>query len=263
MKKIIVCALFLICCVTQSTVLFAHCDTRSGPVVKAAAEALKTNNVKLVLIWVRQEDEPEVRSAFARAVSVRKASKDARVLADDYFFETVVRLHRAGEGESYTGLKDTAPEPAVLSAERALERSSVDSLLHELNTRLQQRLSQHFNAVLQTASYDPEDVPAGREYVASYISFLHYVEALYAASSREMIPHSEHEARQEPVKKVGADPHLFSITRAAEGPFFLLLIAAFILLGLLMIIVLILNKKLSFKYSVHKLSNGTASYLIP
>ncbi len=69
-----------------------------GPVVKAAQKALETGNVNLALIWVQKTDEAEIRKAFDQTVTVRKLSPEARALADRYFFETLVRLHRAGEG---------------------------------------------------------------------------------------------------------------------------------------------------------------------
>lgn len=83
----------------------AHCDGMDGPVVKAAQKALRTGNINLVLIWVGKGDEVEVREAFRKTAAVRRQSPQARELADRYFFGTLVRLHRAGEGEPFTGLK--------------------------------------------------------------------------------------------------------------------------------------------------------------
>jgi hypothetical protein len=42
---------------------------------------------------------------FTKTLAVRKQSKEAKELADMYFFETLVRIHCAGEGAPYTGLK--------------------------------------------------------------------------------------------------------------------------------------------------------------
>jgi Family of unknown function (DUF6448) len=86
-----------------------HCDGMDGPVVKAAQKALEAGNVNLVLIWVQKADEVEVRKAFDQTITVRKLGPEARALADRYFFETLVRLHRAGEGAPYTGLKTGRP----------------------------------------------------------------------------------------------------------------------------------------------------------
>ena len=88
-----------------SAPVYAHCDGMDGPVVKAAQAALAKGDVNLVLIWVRKNDETEIRQAFERTVNVRKLSPEAKELADTYFFETLVRIHRAGEGAPYTGLK--------------------------------------------------------------------------------------------------------------------------------------------------------------
>ncbi len=76
----------------------SHCDGIDGPVVKTAQKALESGNVNLVLIWVQKTNEVEVRKAFDQAMTVRKLSPEAKALADRYFFETLVRLHRAGEG---------------------------------------------------------------------------------------------------------------------------------------------------------------------
>lgn len=83
----------------------AHCDGLDGPVVKAAQRALETRNPALVLIWVQEQDEPEIRKAFEQTLAVRALSSQARELADRFFFETLVRVHRAGEGAPFTGLK--------------------------------------------------------------------------------------------------------------------------------------------------------------
>ncbi|MGB5880394.1 MAG: DUF6448 family protein, partial [Thermoanaerobaculia bacterium] len=83
----------------------AHCDGMDGPVVVAAQKALASGDVNLVLIWVQKDDEKEIRQSFDRTVAVRELSAEAKELADMYFFETLVRIHRAGEGAPYTGLK--------------------------------------------------------------------------------------------------------------------------------------------------------------
>jgi len=87
-----------------------HCDTRDGPVIKAAQKALETGNVNLVLIWVPKEVEKELKETFEKTLLARKHGKDAQIVADDWFFETAIRLHRAGEGAPYTGLKPAGLE---------------------------------------------------------------------------------------------------------------------------------------------------------
>jgi len=67
--------------------------------------ALAAGDVTPVLKWVPVNDEQLIRTAFQNTVQVRKLGGQAQKLADMYFFETLVRIHRAGEGASYTGLK--------------------------------------------------------------------------------------------------------------------------------------------------------------
>jgi Family of unknown function (DUF6448) len=108
--------------ITPTRVL-AHCDGLDGPVVKAAQRALETKNPALVLIWVQAEDEAEIRTAFDQTLAVRALSPAAKGLADRFFFETLVRVHRAGEGASYTGLKPAGRDlgPAIPAFDKALE----------------------------------------------------------------------------------------------------------------------------------------------
>jgi len=100
-----------------------HCDTRDGPVVKAAKRALKTGNLNYVLIWIPRESEKELKGVFERTLRARKTGKDAQDVADDWFFETAIRLHRAGEGAPYTGMKPAglSEGPVVPRAEKAIE----------------------------------------------------------------------------------------------------------------------------------------------
>ena len=108
----------------------AHCDTLDGPVVESARHALATADVTPLLKWVPINDEQLIRTAFQNTMEVRKLGGQAQKLADIYFFETLVRIHRAGEGASYTGLKPGAKvDPAIALADKALEYGSVDKLV--------------------------------------------------------------------------------------------------------------------------------------
>jgi hypothetical protein len=69
-----------------------------GPVVKAAKMALETGNVNFILPWVPKKAEAELRKAFEKTLRARKLGKEAAEVADYWFFETAVRLHREGEG---------------------------------------------------------------------------------------------------------------------------------------------------------------------
>ena len=163
----------------------AHCDGLDGPVVKAAQRALDTRNPALALIWVQASDEPEILRAFEHTLAVRVLSPQAKELADRFFFETLVRVHRAGEGAPFTGLKPAGRDlgPAIPAADKAIEDGSVDSVLKLLSTAMHERLRDHFNQVAGAKAFKPGDVAAGRAYVKAYVEFIHYVERLYEAST--------------------------------------------------------------------------------
>lgn len=184
---------FLRCAVLAAMVLLltsrpasAHCDGMDGPVVKAARKAIETQDVNVVLIWVQKKDEAEIRRVFAETMAVRGLSPQAKELADQHFFETLVRLHRAGEGAPYTGLKPAGRDlgPAIPAADRALEEGSVNQLMPLLAEAMQKGLREHFERVLARKKFQGNDLAAGREYVEAYVEFVHYVERIYEASTR-------------------------------------------------------------------------------
>lgn len=170
---------------------FAHCDGEDGPVVKAAQAALQTGNVNLALIWVRKTDEPEIKAAFQQALAVRKLSTESKQLADRHFFETLVRVHRAGEGAPYTGLKAAGRDlgPAIPAADRAVASGSASALEKLLTKAIQDGVREEYAKVAAKKRYNPNDVAAGREYVKAYVEFIHYVERLYEAASHPAAGH--------------------------------------------------------------------------
>ncbi len=169
----------------------AHCDTLSGPVVAAARTALETGNVNRVLIWVQKKDEDEIKKAFQKTIAVRKSGTEAKDLADMYFFETLVRIHRAGEGASYTGLKpaDTDLGPAIPCADKAIETGKMEKLLKLLTDATKDGLEEHFKSAMAKKDFKVDDVEAGREYVEAYVGYVHYVERLYEAAKHPAVGH--------------------------------------------------------------------------
>lgn len=163
---------------------FAHCDGLDGPVVKAAQKALETGNVNLVLIWVQKKDEGEVKKAFQKTLAVRKLNPQAKELADMYFFETLVRVHRAGEGEPYTGLKPAGRDlgPVIPAADKAVESGELEPLLKILTETVQTEVREKFKVVAGKKKFKPDNVEAGREYVEAYVPFVSYIERIYAAA---------------------------------------------------------------------------------
>jgi hypothetical protein len=158
----------------------AHCDTMDGPVVTAAKIALEKGDVTPTLKWIKPEQEAEIRAAFQKTLVVRKQSAEAKELADMYFFETLVRVHRAGEGEPYTGLKPsgTPLEPGVAAADKAIASGNPDALVKDLTGVVGAGIRERYAKVLEKKKHADDSVAAGREYVAAYVEFVHYVERL-------------------------------------------------------------------------------------
>lgn len=163
----------------------AHCDGMDGPVVMDAQKALESGNVNLVLIWIRKQDEPEIIQAFNKTLAVRKLSSEAKELADLYFFETLVRVHRESEGAPYTGLKPAGRDlgPVIPAADRAIETGSAKQLVDLLTREVHHGVEEHFRQVLTSRHFRQHDVEKGRAYVAAYVEFVHYVERIHQAST--------------------------------------------------------------------------------
>ena len=171
---------------------FAHCDGLDGPVVKAAQKALAETNVNLVLIWVQKDDEAQIKQAFEKTLAVRKLSPGARELADMYFFETLVRIHRAGEGAPYTGLKPAGRDlgPAIPAGDKALETGDIEPLVKLLSEKMEHGVREHFQEALAQKKFDKNHVEAGREFVRAYVEYIHYVEGIQQAASSAAHGHS-------------------------------------------------------------------------
>ncbi len=171
----------------------AHCDTLDGPVVAAARQALRRGDITPVLKWVKEDDEAEIRAAFVRTLKVRAQGGEARELADLYFFETLVRVHRAGEGAPYTGLKPAGAEvgPAIAEADKALESGRADKLVKVLTDDIASGLRRRFARVLEARNHADDNVEAGREYVEAYVDFIHYAERLHAEEGSGGDPHEK------------------------------------------------------------------------
>lgn len=175
----------------QARVARAHCDTLGGPVVAAARVALERGDVTPVLKWVRPAAEGEIRAAFARAAAVRSLGPQARDLADTYFFETLVRIHREGEGAPYTGLKPAGEvEPAVAMADEALASGSVSRLADAIAADVAEGIRQRFTRAYEARKRADDNVTSGREFVEAYVEFTHYVERLHRDSTAGAAAHA-------------------------------------------------------------------------
>ncbi|MBZ0272543.1 DUF6448 family protein [bacterium] len=181
----------------------AHCDTLDGPVIADARAALEAGDPASVLKWVNKAGEAEIREAFEHALIVRKLGPEARELADRHFFETLVRVHRAGEGAPYTGLKPAGGEidPGIRAADAGLTSGSVDETIHLLNEEIAHGIRARFAKVREAAKHKDHNVEAGRAFVAAYVDYIHYVEGLFEKAegpsahqgSSESAAHLHHE----------------------------------------------------------------------
>lgn len=156
----------------------AHCDSMSGPVVIDAQAALASGKIDPVLKWVGEDDEAAIRNAFKMTLAVRGESDAARYVADQYFFETLVRIHRATEGEGFTGLKPAGSvDPAIAAADHALEVGNVDQLADETAAAIRDGIRHRFTDAYDKRKVAEQSVALGRQYVQSYVEFTHFVEA--------------------------------------------------------------------------------------
>jgi hypothetical protein len=171
----------------SSRIALAHCDTLDGPVVKDARVALDSKDVAAVLKWIAPDKEKEIREAFQQALTVRALGTEARTLADRFFFETLVRVHREGEGVPYAGLKPAGTEvdPGIAASDKALETGSIDPLAKMLATKVDKGLRERYARAAAARTRASESVEKGREYVAAYVAFMHYAERLNADASAD------------------------------------------------------------------------------
>ena len=158
-----------------------HCDSMDGPVVTAARNALDVGDVELILPFVRAGGEVEVREAFDRAVKVRTLGEEARELADRWFFETVVRLHRAGEGAPFTGLKPAGLDvgPVIPAAERALQNESSGELVDVLCRTVRTQVESRHQRAMVLKAHASESVSAARAYVEAMLGLQVWAHGLY------------------------------------------------------------------------------------
>ena len=184
MKRTLVC---LVAVIIAAPAAFAHCDWIKGPVVADARAALANGDITSALKWVAEEDEPEIRRAFARTLEARAGGEDARDVADQWFFETLVRVHRASEGEPFTGLKgaDYEPETGIEMADHALDSNSLSEVEQSLTAAMKSELQKRFAAAMEAGKHAGESVAAGRRFVHAYGEFIHYVEGVHRSVGEE------------------------------------------------------------------------------
>jgi hypothetical protein len=167
----------------------AHCDTMDGPTAADGRMALMTGNLNYALKWIMPEHEQELREVFEKSIKVRKLGLDAEELADRYFLETLVRLHRAGEGAPFEGLKPhgTPIDEKIAAADKSIEIGNLSPLEELVPEAEMPELKERFENVIALKKFDVDDVQAGRRYIEAYVRFFKFAEG----ESHEQM-HSEH-----------------------------------------------------------------------
>jgi len=159
----------------------AHCDSYDGPLIKDALKSLESNNIKPVLKWVEEKYEPEITSLFNKTVSLRGGDKEVYAIVEKYFLETLVRLHREGEGAPYTGLKPAgSASPIIVMADQAIASKEVNTLTTKLDAHLNKVLGDKYNQVMEKSLKKDNSTAEGREYVRAYVEYTHFLEAIHA-----------------------------------------------------------------------------------
>lgn len=168
-------------------VTFAHCDQMNGPLIADAKKAIVQNNVNIVLKWVQAAHEAEIKEAFNQMMKVRVLSQDAKELSEKYFFETLVRVHRAGEGVPFTGVKPegTPIDANIMAADKSIELGNLSPLESLVAKKDFPELTERFNKVMSLKNFDVNHVVAGREYIEAYVQFFKFAEG-------ENEDHAEH-----------------------------------------------------------------------
>lgn len=191
-KKIILAGASLAAVPFFSVSLSAHCDSFDGPIIPEAQEALRTGDVQPLLKWVEAEHETEITEAFERARSVAADAPAAKELAELWFLETFVRIHREGEGAPYTGLKPAGSmDPFYMQADAALDEGSVGELVEHVENAVGEKIRQRFAKAKHLQESAEESTEAGREFVAAYVNYMHFVEAIHGLLSDEMPHHHD------------------------------------------------------------------------
>ncbi|HWR84320.1 MAG TPA: DUF6448 family protein [Candidatus Deferrimicrobium sp.] len=178
--------------VLVSPTVLAHCDSMDGPIAADVKSSFAAGDVTPTLKWITQEHEAEMRNLFGKTLAARAQGEAAGEIAELFFLETVVRLHRQGEGEPYTGLKPAGTQaPIVVRSDEALRHGSLEDIEIEITQQIHDGLVARFKRAVETRQHAAESVEAGREYVEAYVVFMHYVERLFDDATGAASAHSE------------------------------------------------------------------------
>ena len=192
LKNYAVLALFAFTCfglLITPRLAAAHCDTLDGPVIKDARLALEKGDVTPVLKWVQKKDEAQVGKAFHQALAAKTKGKKGKEEEEHRFFETLVKIHRAGEGAPFAGLKPAGTvEPVIAAADTSLISGSDEEVVKLVTDTVAKGVRERHHQAAELYKHKDESVEAGRAYVKAYVEYTHYVEKL----QQDAVGHAEH-----------------------------------------------------------------------
>lgn len=171
---LVAAGIFLLAPVTAD----AHCDTMDGPAVKDAIRAMDTGNVNYALKWVQPKYEAEVSRAFRMSMKVKDINADTKNLAEQYFFEILLRDHRAGEGVAFDGVKPHGwpVDERVKAADQSIALGNLEPLKGLVEPDKWPELQRRFQKVMSLKAFDVNRVEEGREYIEAYVQFFKLAE---------------------------------------------------------------------------------------
>ena len=179
-RKIFLAGIFMLLLIIPQTAS-AHCDSYDGPVIKDALKAFNNNKVELVLKWVEEEHETEIKNLFAKTYALKNADTEIYQIVEKHFLETLVRLHREGEGAPYTGLKPAGSTTAIIQmADEALAEKDIKALSTKLNAHIAQVVKEKYEKAAALSKVKDASVEQGRAYVAAYVDYTHTLEGIHA-----------------------------------------------------------------------------------
>ena len=157
----------------------AHCDSYDGPVIQDALKALDKEEVTFAMKWIDKDHEAEITSLFNKTLRLKKEDAEVYSIVEKHFLETLVRLHREGEGALFTGLKPTgSTTPMIRMADKSIEDKNVDKLLTNLHNHLQKVITEKYEKVMALSKVKDHSIAEGRAYVAAYVDYTHTLEAI-------------------------------------------------------------------------------------
>ena len=178
--KLITTATIIAASLAFASESLAHCDSMDGPVVKDAQRAIAAKDITPILKWISPEDQAEVSRVFQTTIDIRSKGDEVQVVADTYFFETLVRIHRKSEGEGFTGLKPAgSAEPPIVAADKALSDGDIDKLADKISAAVHAGIVARFRDAHEKKKHADDTVEKGREFVEAYVQFTHFLEAIH------------------------------------------------------------------------------------